>query len=425
MIDKEQVAYLRTLATRVSQIAKDPIQQQRVEKWRLHNSLKSTEPLLLIYPEGSFDELIRPESLRCSDPDVRRLEYTLLRRIYYAEHLQDDNPIPDEIVVTKHLAPFDWGIEEKRKDSSEQKGAFDIVPSIHSMEDVERLRIPEIIYDRERTLSQYQLYGDLVGDILPVRIKGQQFVSFHLTAWYIYHRGLENMLLDMYLQPEMITSVMEFLVKAYTHMMDEYERKHLISYNCDHTYHSSGGNGYLSDELTGDTLPQSPEVTWPKPEREETDVRLSRMWGSAEAQELASVSPEHHRQFAMEYEKQLLSRFALTGYGCCEDLTDKLEDVFSQFPNMRRISISPWADVERCAEIMKGRAIYSWKPNPAYLVGPFDPEVIRLYVRKTLKKTQEEGNYLEIVLKDTHTVEDHPERFEIFRQVVREEIARL
>ena len=74
---------------------------------------------------------------------------------------------------------------------------------------------------------------------------------------------------------------------------------------------------------------------------------------------------------------------------------------------------------------MKGRAIYSWKPNPAYLGGPFDPEAIRLYVRKTLKKTQEEGNYLEIVLKDTHTVEDHPERFEIFRQVVREEIARL
>ena len=70
------------------------------------------------------------------------------------------------------------------------------------------------------------------------------------------------------------------------------------------------------------------------------------------------------------YERELLAPFGLTGYGCCEDLTRKLDDVFT-IPHLRRISISPFADVDRCAEKLKGAYIYSWKPNPAHLVGEF------------------------------------------------------
>jgi len=150
-------------------------------------------------------------------------------------------------------------------------------------------------------------------------------------------------------------------------------------------------------------------------------VRPRDMWASAESQELALVSPAMHAEYALAYEKRLLAPFGLSGYGCCEDLTRKLDAVMA-LPHMRRISISPFADVDRCAEKLKGNFIFSWKPQPAHLVGNFDPQAVRAYVRHTLDACQANGCVLEMILKDTHTCEHHPERFDVWTQVAREEI---
>ena len=139
---------------------------------------------------------------------------------------------------------------------------------------------------------------------------------------------------------------------------------------------------------------------------------------------MAQVSPAMHREFVMEYEKRLLAPFALTAYGCCEDLTRKLDDVLT-IPGIRRISISPWADVDTCAEKLEGDYIFSWKPHPGMVAGDFDPERIRAYVRRTLAVCRDHGCVLEMVLKDTHTCAHHPERFTIWTKIAREEVAAM
>ena len=126
-------------------------------------------------------------------------------------------------------------------------------------------------------------------------------------------------------------------------------------------------------------------------------------------------------RWGSQYERRLLEPFGLNGYGCCEDLTDKLDLVLA-IPNIRRISISPWADVARCAEKIGGDYVFSWKPNPAHLVGAFDEDRIRAYIGKTLDAAR--GSALELVLKDTHTCEHKPERFTRWTQIAREEIAK-
>ena len=131
-----------------------------------------------------------------------------------------------------------------------------------------------------------------------------------------------------------------------------------------------------------------------------------------------------HAEFALAYEKPLLARFGLNGYGCCEDLSRKLDDVYT-IPNLRRISISPFAKVDKCAPKLKGDYILSWKPHPAHLVGDFDEGLIRNYIRRTLDLAQDHGNVLEIVLKDTHTCEHHPERFDRWTEICREEIEEI
>ena len=82
------------------------------------------------------------------------------------------------------------------------------------------------------------------------------------------------------------------------------------------------------------------------------------MWASAEAQELDRVSREQHKEFCRPYERQLLEPFALTGYGCCEDLTGKM-GLISKIPGIRRVSICPFADVEHAAQVLGGDYIFS------------------------------------------------------------------
>jgi hypothetical protein len=403
----EDIRRLRTLAAKTAQIAALPVHQQNIARWKAHNSLQSTDPMLLVYPEGSWTELVPPDTLVCENPVYRNLENELLQRKYYHEHLQDDHPITAPVIIEKQIKPFDWGLREHRIHTDSERGSYEVIQVLKEPSDADALIIPEVIYDQEATEAAYALVQEAIGDLLPVHIRGVQSLSFHFSAQYIAWRGLQTMLMDLYLEPELVHRVMQFLTDAYGHILDELVRQELIDHNCDGSYQSSGGNGYID----GIDDPESAPA-------------LSRMWGSAESQELASVSPEQHRDFLMVYEAQILKRFALTGYGCCDDLTDKLDDLFSLVPNLRRVSVSPWADVSRCARSIGDRAIFSWKPQPADLVGVFDEERIRGYLRNTLQIAQQQGTILEIILKDTHTVEGQPQRFPRWIQIAREEIQR-
>ena len=210
-------------------------------------------------------------------------------------------------------------------------------------------------------------------------------------------------MLDLALRPQMVNDIMSRLVDAYLCELDQWEALGLLSPNDDNTRIGSGGYGH-TDELPGEGFDAG-------------HVRPQDMWASAEAQELAQVSPEMHAEFSLQYEKRLLAPFGLSGYGCCEDLTRKLDDVLT-IPNLRRISISPWADVEKCAEKLGDRYIFSWKPHPAHLVGEFNADAVRQYIRHALDATR--GCVLEMLLKDTHTCENHPERFDEWTRIARE-----
>ena len=56
-------------------------------------------------------------------------------------------------------------------------------------------------------------------------------------------------------------------------------------------------------------------------------------------------------------------------YGCCEPLDRKI-DIVRKLPNLRKISITPWADVKRAAEQMGSDFVMARKPNPAMVAVP-------------------------------------------------------
>ena len=405
---------LRDLARQVAEIAARPEMDTRRRRWVEHNSLRSKEPLMLVFPEGAWEELIPPAGLACRDERAREIETELRRRIYTFRHFQDDSVIEAEWVVTAHPISWEiphtgWGLEPVKIPSSEARGAFRIQPVLHGPADLKKLRYPDLAYNAAAHQRRLEEAQHLFGDLLTVRRTGVSQISYHLWSQYIYLRGETDFLTDFIDAPDLIHQAMTFFTGGHKRLLDQLIELNLLSLNNDNTYHSSGGNGY-TDQL-------------PAAGFDPDHVRPCDVWASAESQELAGVSPRHHREFAMRYERELLAPFGLTGYGCCEDLSRKIEDVLA-LPNMRRVSISPFADVALSAAQLRDRAIYSWKPQPAHLAGDFEPDLIRAYVRGTLDACRAHGCVLEMILKDTHTCQHHPERFDQWTRIAREEIDR-
>lgn len=394
---------LRQLAAQVAEIAHLPIMAERRAMWMQHNRLRRVRPMILVFPEGAWRELLPEAALACQDERARKVEWELRRRLYHHAHLFDDSVIEDLWVMPKRITVSGWGIEPQRIPSQDPTGAWAFDPVIHEPSDLDQLRFPDVSYDAEGSARDLEEMQSLFGDILDVRAKGVAHISFHLAQVYTSLRGLEQVMWDMYDRPEMLHCAMAFLEEGCKRIIEQYQALNLLSLNNDGTYHSSGGVGFTTE------LPQS--------DADPAHVRPCDMWASAESQELAQVSPRMHAEFFLPYEQRLLAPFGLNGYGCCEDLTAKLDDVLA-IPNIRRISISPFAHVERCAERLGREAIFSWKPHPAHLVGSFDHALVRDYLKRTIKATR--GCIIEVILKDTHTCEHHPERFTQWTEIARE-----
>jgi len=213
--------------------------------------------------------------------------------------------------------------------------------------------------------------------------------------------------MDMADDPEMVHAGMRRLMEGKLAWIEQLEALGVLSLNNRNDYVGSGGFGF-TDELPADDF--------------DGHVRLRDLWGFCEAQTMSEVSPAMHEEFVLPYQLPILERFGLNCYGCCEPLHLKLDFLIARVPRLRRVSISPWADKRTSAEKLRGDVIFSWKPNPAPLAAiNFPAEEVRADIRETVQVAAEHGCTLEIVLKDTHTCNRRPERFDQWTAIAMEE----
>ena len=122
------------------------------------------------------------------------------------------------------------------------------------------------------------------------------------------------------------------------------------------------------------------------------------------------VSPEMRDEFELPYMKRIFDRCGLSYYGCCEPLHDSIDDLRKRFPNLRRISITPWANPDVAADRMGSDYVYSYKPNPAYVArGVVEMEAARAEIERVVEACNRNHAPLEFVLKDISTVNGRPE----------------
>lgn len=406
-ITKADRSTLRDLAKQVAEIAADRVQQERRQIWYAQNALDPVRPPVFVSPEGAWVELLPDDSLRCETDHARGIEMALRRRIYAHEHFGDDQVVDAEWRVPYAVMNTGWGLGPDIHRPKAERGAYVWDAPVRTMADIERIQTPTAEHDPEQSARRLAWHQELFGDILNVRLHGRWWWALGLIDEWTRLRGITRTYLDMSDHPELLHAGMRRLMEGKIAWIEQLEELGVLSLNNGNDYVGSGGFGYT------DELPQ---------EDFDGHVRLQDMWGFCEAQTMSEVSPAMHEEFALPYQLPILEKFGLNCYGCCEPLDLKLGFLLAKVPRLRRISISPWADVRRSAEALGGDVIFSWKPNPAPLAAVrFDEEAVRAEVRETIRIAAEHGCVLEIVLKDTHTCNGRPERFDVWARVAMEE----
>jgi hypothetical protein len=141
---------------------------------------------------------------------------------------------------------------------------------------------------------------------------------------------------------------------------------------------------------------------------DEAHPHTSNLWGHATAQIFGSVSPRMHWEFALKHELRWLERWGLTYYGCCEPLDVKM-GILRRIANLRKVSVSPWVNIERAIKEIGADYVMSRKPNPAVLATDvFNPDTAHADLTAFLDQAR--GCHVEVILKDISTVRYDPQR---------------
>ncbi len=400
---------LRSLAARCRQIADSPENLELKRRWTALNDLKHEgPPLLLVSPEGSWQEIAATLNFECENQQARHWEYSLRQTLYQHDVIRDDAAFDPTFTVGCPVTISDFGIPFKQSLSDQTGGAYHDEPVLQNLDgDLDKLHFRSIAVDRDAFSRNMELAQKTLGDLLTVRTQATYWWTCGLTWTAIKLLGLENFMLAMYDNPEGLHRLMKFLSGDMLNFITFFEREGLLGYNNGGVGIGSGGLGYTS---------QLPSLEAPVA----GPVQLQHLWGFGESQETVGVAPDMFGEFIFPYQLPLLERFGLNYYGCCEASEGRWKYV-SQIPNLRCISVAPWSDQARCAELFGRHYVYCRKPKPTPVCMGFNEADIRLEFQETLKYAGALNTVM--ILKDTHTVENEPQRFARWVQVGRDEFS--
>lgn len=406
VISDEDKMILRECAKRVAELAARPQEQQKKKLWLQHNSLdKNVRPLVLCDAENGWYEIVPHDQLKCRGDLARIWEFRLRKEIFWGESICDDKVIEASFEV-QYVYDENYFIKDfETTDPHDLDGAYTWEPAIPDYQDLSKLQYRETKIDFKRTEELVNLVKETVGDILQIKMDGCFWWSLGMCTDLILLRGMENMMADMYEYPDELHQVMAFLRDDNLKRLDFLEESGVLTLNNGGKYVGSGGFGW-TDEL-------------PAEGSDGSHVRTRDMWGFCESQETLMISPQMFAEFIYQYQLPILERFGLNCYGCCEPV-DKRWDIIAQTPNLRRVSVSAWANIYDMAEKLKDQYIYSWKPRPADLAVPnIDEDSIRSYIRETVQAAR--GCTLEIIMKDNHTICGNPQNVVDWTRIAMEE----
>ena len=397
---------LRKLAGEYFRLTQQERFQQNRRLHRAVNDLKPIRPVVLIdelpWPEMNIDGEL---TLRCEEPVLRDVEWFLRATIYQAKRCPADMILAPYVPIHKvvHSTGIGVTVDERTitKEGSDAIRSHEYHDQLATEADLEKIHNDVLTYDKTETLRRYQLVGDMIGDILPVRLKGREYAGTGTWDAIAMYRGVSSLLLDLAERPEFMHQTVRKLHDVHWDSIRQAEALGLFD-NDPLNLHCTA---LLASDLPGKDF-------------DGEHVKLKNVWGRAAAQIFASVSGQMLEEFDIAYIKEPLAQCGLVYYGCCEPL-DKKMAIVQKLPNLRKISVTPWADVNVAAEAIGTKYVVSAKPNPALVgVARLDHAQLRHEIQTILDACQRYGCACELVLKDISTCQGRPQNIFEWEQIV-------
>ena len=402
--DRERLRYL---AAHQLEIANSPKNLERVELWKRHNMYKGERPPIHIEVNTFAHEAIT-SLLQCEDETARNIEYKLISNFINLEQFDDDKVVPPYFQQTYdiYFTLFGHHIKQttmKKADGTEMGHHFEhIIDDLY--DDFDKIKSPSVYgVNKESTMQKFEVYNDIFGDVLPVRLISDGLYSTP-TQHVVHMMGMENMLYSMYDYPDEFKEMMNRIADDYIAYFKKLESENVLLQNKAFEWVCQGSMAFYDE-----------------PDKE-GQIKTTDLWGFMDSQETVGISPEMFREFVFPCYKKIASVFGRLNYGCCEPVSTFWEDI-KTLPNLKKVSISPWCDEDFMAEQLRGSGIiYHRKPSPNYLgVGAkLDEDAFRKHIEKTVKTAK--GCKLEICQRDVYTVNKDMDKVRRYVQIIRETI---
>jgi hypothetical protein len=397
---------IKGLATEVAEVAALPVQRETIALWKALNGLRPVRPMVAIdqipWHEMDVDGEL---ALLCVDEFCRTLETRLRRTLYAWRHMRADMVVEPVVDVPKVFTGLGSGIRIVERRATLDPGN-PVVGHLYEdqlarEEDVEKIRTGTVELDASATAANEERAHDLLDDILEVRMQGI-FPVFSPWDAIAQWRGAEAVLTDLAERPEHTHRIMARLTGSMLATLDQLEAKGFL------------GTGQATIHCTGSHADELPAQGY-----DPRTPRARDLWTCGMAQIFSGVSPAMHQEFEIDYAVRWYARFGLVYYGCCEPLDGKL-DLVKKIPHVRKVSMSPWVNVERGAERMGKDLVFSRKPSPALVaVDSWDSGAVQADLEHTVRACRRNGTPVELVLKDISTVRYQPRRLWEWAEVAR------
>ena len=387
---------LRRLAERYSEIAHLDIQQQRIERYYKTIALEDVRPVVLI-DEVPWGE-IRDEALTnvCA-PELEWLETHLRHTLYQWEHFQVDLVVPPVFRVGKRShVRRDIGIQVQDQQLKGDTGTYIVAHAytdqLQTEDDLAKLREPEIVYDKTASEQALAVADEVFAGLMDVELAAPGGLGYSIWDRIATFRGVDNLLLDLAMRPDFMHQTARRFMEIARSEFRQLEEQELL-----------GPQQVL--------LHCTPACTQELPADDfDGHVRPKDVWGRCAAQIFCSVSPDMHDEFDLEYNYELFKDCGLLYYGCCEPMDRKVDILRKRFNNLRKISITPWADPQLAAKNIGGDYVMAAKPNPAFVATPqFNPKQVEQEITRYCEACKAHGTTVEFVLKDISTIANNPD----------------
>jgi len=393
-ISAQDRATLRSLAERYTELANLDVQKERIERYYKTNALEEVRPVVLIH-EIPWGEIRSDALANTCSKELRWLETELRQTLYRWQHFQVDMVIPPAFGVAKRRRSTGIGLDVDEVRIQGDTGAYiaahEYKDILKTDEDLEKLEFPTITYDKEATERAAEQAQEVFDGLMPVELRG---VGLHYNMWdrISTYRGVDSLLLDLAMRPEFMHRVAQRFTDIAESMFRQLEEQDMLDpyqmlVHCTVAY----ARDLPADDFSG-------------------KARAKDVWGRCAAQIFGSVSPRMHDEFDLVYNEKLFRDCGLVYYGCCEPMDNKVDILRKRFKNLRKISITPWADSRRAAENIGKDFVLAAKPNPAFVSSEtFNPKPVEDEMIAYIEPCLEHGTTCEFVLKDISTIANRSE----------------